>query len=178
MKPNLYEAARALTTAGFSADIYFNPSQITNRLKKSVQRQIICCSAIGGYKSQSARIASQLMSQYEIPHSKSYWGLHVQFQSKESQSQAVAILQADLAAYLLDAPFNADYEKRRALNAIETINRGEEAYVHLHISEFSKQLLNLMTDSLPPEVRAKAAALAARLDDPTPIKINLKNWSI
>ena len=179
MRPNLYEASRALTTPGFTADIYFNPSQITNRLKKSIQKQITNCAVTKGYASKAARIAKHLMDQYEIPYSSRHWsGVDVRIQDEQAQHRAVEIVQANLAAYLLDSPYNAEYEKRRARDDIEAIKRGEQVYVRLHSIEFADQMLMVMSKFLPPDTKDKARALAERLDDPTPIKINIKNWSI
>jgi len=179
MRPNLYEASRTLTTAGFTADIYFNPSHVTNRLKKSIQRQIEACSITGGYSSQASRIAKRLMEQENMPFSKHDWGsLLVQYETKETREQAAAIIRADLAAYILeDASNNNNYMKNRAAESIEEIQRGESSYVRIHSIEFSKQLSQLMTDTRTPELVAKAKALAKRLDDSTPIKITMKDWS-
>jgi hypothetical protein len=179
MRPALYEAARALTTAGFSADIYFNPSEITNRLKKSIQRQITNCAITGGYSSQAARIARHLMDEYGVPYSRTHWsGLHLHFVAEESQRKAVEIVQADIAAYLLDnASYNASYEKKSAADNIRSIQAGVKVYVRLHSRVYADQLLALMTESMTPVIKEKAAALAARLEDPTPIKITMKDWS-
>ena len=178
MRPYLYDAARALTTAGFTADIYFNPSEITNRLKKSIQRQITNCAITGGYSSQAARIARHLMDEYGVPYSRTHWsGLNLHFVTEESQRKAVQIVQANLTAYLLDTPYNIPYEKKVAANTIQAIQTGEKVCVRLHSEVFANQLLALMAESMTPEINKKARALAARLDDPTPIKITMKDWS-
>jgi tyrosine-protein phosphatase YwqE len=179
MRPNLYEASRTLATAGFTAQIHFNPSEVTNRLKKSIQKQIEACSLTGGYSSHASRIAKRLMEQENIPFSRQDWSsLFVQYETKEAREQAVAIINADLAAYILDDPSNNNkYLKNRAAESIEEIQRGESSYLRIHHKEFSKQLRQLMTDTRTPELVAKAKALAKRLDDPTPIKITIKDWS-
>jgi hypothetical protein len=179
MRPYLYDAARALTTAGFTADIYFNPSEITNRLKKSIQRQITNCAVSGGYSSHAARVARHLLDHYKIPYANNYhWSsVGVQFQDEESKRKAVGVIQAGLAAYLLDDPYNPQYEKKRAAEDIEAINAGKKVNVRMFSCEGSNQILRIMAESLSPEVKEKARALAARLDDPTPIKIIMKDWS-
>jgi hypothetical protein len=179
MRPNLYDAARALTTAGFSADIYFNPSEITTRLKKSIQKQINNGAITGGYSSHSARIARRLMGQFDVPYSTQHWsGLHVRFVSEESQSRAIAIVQADLAAYLLDGTtYNSAYEKKSAADSVRAIQEGNKTYVRCHSKVFGDQLVQLMSESMTPDIKEKAKALANRLDDPTPIKITMKDWS-
>ena len=179
MRPLLYEAARALTTAGFSADIYFNPSEITNRLKKSIQKQITNCAVTGGYSSHAARIARHLMDEYDVPYSKTHWsGVKVQLATEESQRKAVKIVQADLAAYLLDnEAYNAAYEKKSAADAIRFIQEGSKTHVRCRSKVFADQLITLMSESMTPEIKEKAAALAARLEDPKPIKITMKDWS-
>lgn len=179
MRPNLYKAARALTTAGCTAQIHFNPSSITNRLKKSIQRQITSCAITGGYSSHAARIAKQLMSQSDIPYSDGHWSsVQVQLMTEEHQNKAVAIVQADLAAYLLeDRAYNSQYEKNRAARSIESIKTGQSCWVGVNSREASNQLLQLMAESLTPEIKAKAKELADRLDDPTPIKLTIKDWS-
>jgi antitoxin component HigA of HigAB toxin-antitoxin module len=178
MSPDLHEASRVLTTSGFSADIYFNPSKITQQLKKSVIQQITNCAITGGYKSQASRIAKHLMDEFEIPYSNHYgnW-LHVQFLSEDSQNKAVELVQADLAAYLLEGNEDSSYERKRTSDAIELIRKGETAYVGCYNKVFCGQLKQLMSKSMPPEVKEKAAALVARLDDPTPIKLTLKDWN-
>jgi hypothetical protein len=179
MRPHLYEAARALTTEGFSADIYFNPTEITTRLKRSIQKQITNGAITGGYKSQASRAARHLMDEYKIPYSSYHWsGLHVQFVSEDSQRRAAAIVQADLAAYLLDGTtYNSAYEKKSAADSIRAIQEGSKTYVRSHHKVFADQLVQLMSESITPELKEKAAALAARLDDPTPIKITMKDWN-
>jgi hypothetical protein len=64
MRPNLYQASRMLTTVGVTADITFNPTQITPRMRKSIQRQVESGNITGGYSSHAARLAKVLCEQF------------------------------------------------------------------------------------------------------------------
>ena len=73
MRPTLYQASRMLTTAGVSAEIKFDPTQITNRLRKSIQRQIESGVITGGYSSHASRLAKYLCKQFDLRYSDNSW---------------------------------------------------------------------------------------------------------
>ena len=177
MRPTLYEASRMLTTAGVSAEIKFDPTQITNRLKKSIQRQIASGIITGGWSSHASRIAKYLCRQFKVPYIDNTWyGISLSPMPVEHREKFVELVQADLAAYLLDGDhYNPEYDKQRAAESIEKIRAGYNTDVRTHSSVFKKKLQALIIDTRSPEEAKHANEVAAMLDAGIPIVINQYN---
>lgn len=177
MRPTLYQASRMLTTAGISAHITFDPTKITNRLKKSIQRQVANGVLTGGYQSHSTRIAKYLCREFDIRYTDTTWyGLRVPAQQVEHREQFVEFLQADLAAYLLDNDNpNPKWEKERTANFIEAVRAGFDVDVRCHSSEYRQKLAALIASTRTPEEIKHAQGVSKMLDAGLPITINQYN---
>ena len=173
MRPTLYEASRMLTTAGISADIKFDPDRVTNRLKKSIQRQVASGVLTGGYSSHATRVAKYLCKQFNIKYTDRTWfGLRVPRQAVEHREKFVELIQADLAAYLLDSDtYNPKWEKDKAAETIKEVRAGYDVDVRIHSKEYRDKLAMLISKTRTPEEIKHAAEIAAMLDAGRPITI-------
>jgi len=173
MRPTLYEASRMLTTAGISADIKFDPTRVTNRLKKSIQRQVASGVLTGGYSSHATRVAKYLCKQFNVKYTDRTWyGLRVPAQAVEHRERFVELVQADLAAYLLDGDhYNPQWDKDKAAEHIQEIRAGHSADVRTHSKEYREKLAMLISETRTDEDIKHAADIAAMLDEERPITI-------
>lgn len=173
MRTTLYDAARMLTTAGVTADIKFDPTQITNRLKKSIQRQISNGVITGGWSSHASRLAKILCKQYKVHYTDNAWyGIRLPAIAVEHRERFVELIQADLAAYLLDGDhYNPQWDKDRAADSIALIRAGESAEVRTHSAEYKAKLRALLTATRTPAEVAHAQGIAAMLDSGEPITL-------
>ena len=177
MRPTLYQASRMLTTAGVSAHIQFDPTTITTRLKKSIQRQVADGVLTGGWSSHATRIAKYLCNQFDLKYTDNSWyGLRVPTQPVEQRERFVELIQADLAAYLLDGDHHSpEWDKNNAASSIKKVRSGIDADVRTHSKEFRDKLRQLISETRTPEEVKKAADVAALLDAGLPITINQYN---
>ena len=177
MRPTLYQASRMLTTAGISAEIKFDPTQITNRLKKSVQRQITNGVITGGWSSHASRIAKYLCKQYKIHYTANTWyGISLPVVAVENRERFVELVQADLAAYLLDGDhYNPQWEKTNAQSTIDQIRSGMATDIRTHSKEYKDKLITLLMETRTPAEVEHAREVAALLDLREPITINQYN---
>lgn len=177
MRPTLYDASRMLTTAGISADIKFDPTKVTNRLKKSIQRQITNGVITGGYSSHASRIAKYLCKQFNVNYiGNSWYGLTVPAIAVEHREKFVELIQADLAAFLLDGDhYRPDWEKDRAAQSIALIRAGTSTDIRTHSAEYKQKLQALLSETRTPEDAKYAKEIAAMLDLGKPILINQYN---
>jgi hypothetical protein len=157
-----------LTTAGISADIRFDPKAITNRLKKSIQRQITNGVITGGYSSHASRVAKYLCRQFKIKYTDNHWyGVRV---------PTVALVQADLAAYLLtENAYNPQWDKDKAYQTIVEIRAGLATVVRTHHHEFNDRIHALVAELRTPEEIQRAKEVALLLDLGEPITIHHYN---
>lgn len=178
MRPTLYQASRMLTTAGVSAEIKFDPTQITNRLRKSVQRQVASGVITGGYSSHASRIAKYLCKQFDLRYSGNSWyGVRIPTVANEHREKFVELIHADVAAYLLDGYHHngGQWDKDKAASAIKKIRSGIDTDVRTHSAIFQKKLQALIVSTRTPEEVQKANQVAAMLDAAIPITINQYN---
>ena len=177
MRPTLYQASRMLTTAGVSAHIQFDPTKITNRLKKSIQRQVETGVLTGGWSSHATRLAKYLCKQFNVAYTDRTWyGIRVPKQAVEHRERFVELIQADLAAYLLDGDhYNPKWDKDKAAEHIQEIREGKDVDVRTHSKEYREKLAMLISSTRTPDEKAHAKTIAAMLDAGLPITINQYN---
>ncbi len=177
MRPTLYQASRMLTTAGVSAHIQFDPTKITNRLKKSIQRQVETGVLTGGWSSHATRIARYLCKQFDVRYTDRTWyGLRVPPVSVDHREKFVELIRADLAAFLLDGDnYNPQWDKDRAADYIKEIRAGQSSDVRIHSKEYRDKLGMLISETRTPAEIKHAADIAAMLDAGLPITINQYN---
>lgn len=183
MRPNLYQASRMLTTVGVTADINFNPTQITARMRKSIQRQIESGNITGGYSSHAARLAKVLCEQFKLPYIYgSYWGLHFQFTDPEARKEAVAIMKADFSAYMLSHAANDNHTwvrrmKDRVQQDMETISAGGAVHARFYSDKAYIQMMrDLFIKTRRPSDVFNAKQVSNMLNQDSPIRINQHNW--
>jgi hypothetical protein len=183
MRPTLYQASRMLTTVGVTADIQFNPTQVTNRMRKSIQRQLESGNIVGGWSSHAARLAKVLCEQFKLPYIRGdYWGLHVQFTSEKARKEACAVMRADFAAYLLTMDGNPNNSwvqrsKDTLQENLKFIEAGQPAYLRFYSGKEHVQLMrDLFVNSRNPSDVFNAKQVSNMLNQDSPIRINQHNW--
>jgi hypothetical protein len=166
-----------LTTAGVSAEIKFDPTKITNRLRKSIQRQVISGVITGGYSSHASRLAKYLCKQYKLRYSDTSWyGLRVPTMETKYREGFVQLIQADLAAFLLDSDErDPAWHKRNAASSIDKIRSGYDTDVRTHSTIFQKKLQALILETRTTDEIDLANYVATMLDAGLPIIINQYN---
>jgi hypothetical protein len=166
-----------LTTAGVVADIKFDPTKVTTRLKKSIQRQVASGVLTGGYSSHATRLAKYLCRQFDVKYTDRTWyGLSVPTQAVEHRERFVELIQADLAAYLLDNDtYNPKWEKDKAAENIREVRAGNTVDVRIHSREYRDKLAMLISETRTPNEIKHAKDIAAMLDAGLPITINQYN---
>lgn len=178
MRPTLYQASRMLTTAGVSAEIKFDPTKITNRLRKSIQRQVESGVITGGSSSHASRLAKYLCKKFNLRYSDYGWyGVRLPTVAVEYREKFVELIQADLAAYLLDGDHHQGgrWDKDNAANSIKRIRLGIDTDVRTHSSIFQKKLQALILETRTPDELEKANQVSAMLDACNPITLNQYN---
>jgi hypothetical protein len=172
-----------LTTAGITADIKFNPTQITNRMRKSIQRQVESGNITGGWSSHAARLAKVLCEQFKLPYIHGdYWGLHVQFTDRKHREEAVALMKADFAAYMLtmDGTSHPTYllrQKRTVQEDIDLILAGEPARVRFYNGkDYAEMMRGLFIKARGASDVFNAKQVSNMLSQDTPIHIDQLNW--
>jgi hypothetical protein len=183
MRPNLYQASRMLTTVGVTADINFNPTQITTRMRKSIQRQLESGNITGGWSSHAARLARVMCEQFNLTYIRGdYWGLHVQFTSEEAREEACALMRADFAAYLLTMDGNPNNSwVQRSKNTLQEnlkiLASGESVHLRFHGGkEYLQMMRDLFVNSRSPSDVFNAKQVSNMLNQDSPIRINQHNW--
>lgn len=182
MRPNLYQASRMLTTVGVTADINFNPTMITNRMRKSIQKQVESGDITGGYASHASRLAKVLCTQFQLPYVRGdYWGLHVQFTNDKARAEAAALVRADWAAYTLsnsDHQVWVDRNKERVNEHIGLIEGGYPCHIRFYSGrEYVKLMRDLFVRSRTPSDVFNAKQVSNMLNQDTPIRIHQHNWN-
>jgi len=177
MRPTLYQASRMLTTAGVSADIKFDPTKITARLKKSIQRQVASGVLTGGHSSHSTRLARYLCKQFDVRYTDRTWyGMRVPAMPVQHRERIVELIQADLTAYLLDGDhYNPQWDKNKAAEQIAAVRAGFSVEVRTHSREYKEKLGIVISETRTPAEAKHAADIAAMLDAGLPITINQYN---
>lgn len=184
MRPTLYEASRMLTTVGVTADINFNPTQVTTRMRKSIQRQVESGDITGGYSSHAARLAKALCEQFKLPYIRGdYWGLRVQFTSEEARKEATALIKADFAAYMLTQAGNDHHtwvqrSKDRVQQDIDAILAGDTSHLRFYSDKMYMQMMReLFVKSRTPSDIFNAKQVSNMLNQDSPIRINQHHWN-
>lgn len=179
MRPKLYEASRMLTTQGISADIKFDPTQVTTRLRNSIRKQVESGVMTGGWSSHASRIAKILCNQFGVKYTdKTWYGVRIPVVSKEYREQFIELVQADIAAYILDddAPYNHTWEKEHAEQSVQHIKTGRETNVRTHSQHYQEKLRDLIMTTRTPRELAHAKEVAAMIDAGQPITITNVKW--
>lgn len=182
MRPNLYQAARMLTTAGVKADIHFNPTMVTTRLRKSIQKQVESGNITGGWSSHASRIAKVLCTQFKLPYIHGdYWGLHVQFTDVKARAAVVELMRADLSAYVLKDDAHSAYwinsTKSDVNRNIELVSAGTSTRIRLYTGKTYENMVRdvFMKHRTPSDV-FNAKQVANMLNQESPIHIQQHNW--
>ena len=182
MRPNLYQASRMLTTVGVTADIQFNPMQVTTRMRKSIQRQVETGNITGGWSSHASRLAKVLCIQFKLPYVRGdYWGLHVQFTDEKARAEAIALIRADWSAYILsntDHQMWIDRNKDKLNEHIKLIEGGHPSHIRFYSGKEYVQLMrDLCVRSRTPSDVFNAKQVSNMLNQDSPIRINQHNWN-
>lgn len=182
MRPNLYQASRMLTTVGVTADINFNPMQVTTRMRKSIQKQVETGNITGGYSSHASRLAKVLCTQFKLPYVRGdYWGLHVQFTDDKARAEAVEIIRADWAAYTLttgDEQLWITRYKEKVNDRIGLIEGGHPCTLRFYGGkEYVRLMRELFVRSRTPSDVFNAKQVSNMLNQDTPIRIHQHNWN-
>jgi hypothetical protein len=162
-------------TMGMRTTITLDPEHITKRVKTSIKKQLRLGVITGGYQSNSAKIADQIATKFELPVIRQYWrGLEIGHIPLSSKAKLLEIVNADWAARLLDAPsYNRGYYADRHLETqVNLTSRTSHGfYLSFFDGSFCLQACAVLGELLTDDDRAKIEQALTVLDGTEPMHI-------
>jgi hypothetical protein len=183
---SIYDTARQLKIPGVVVHAHIDTTQITPRIKKMTQAMFRKGKLKGGWASKSMQLARQMMRDKNLPVLGG-WDTMFRCQqlSPSDLEQFDELFEADSALEKMKLAGKEDsnvwYLKRLDVNVIEnkrairklTDKHLTQFYLRFDNQELREQLHEKLLAMRLPEDIAALNALADRLDDPTPIPMQL-----
>lgn len=171
-----WDVARMANTMAMKVTVELDPKQITVRVKNSIKRQLRAGVISGGYRSEAAKIAEQLVAKLNLAVTRKLWrGMQIGSISMDQKRRIADIYRADWAAYTLENPENArhPYYKKRYDEAMIDLSRSStrDFYVSFQQSAFADQAYAILTESITPEQWQEIEQAITLLDTNEPIHI-------
>ena len=169
-----FERGRLTGINGMVSELTLYPDHMGPRIKKSVIKMLETAHITGGWASQSRKIAELLADKYSLSVLQTRWqGLTLYAQPRpEIRDKLIELVQADIAAFLLDNPnYHQSYYANAAQASIDQLNNGNAKYIDFRCSEFNKQAIALINAELPKYVLEQNKHVIDILNSNTPIHI-------
>ena len=171
---SLYERGRLTGISGMESVLTLNPASMGPRIKKSVIRMLEKAHITGGWASQSRKVAELLADKFGLSILQTRWnGLTIYAPpTDEVRDQLIALVRADIAAFLLDNPTSySNWYTDQAAKTLDELKEGVAKYIDFRSSEFSKQAVALFNTDLPKSYTERSQYIIGLLNDNTPIEI-------
>lgn len=178
---NTFDTARKINhMPGIKLEASIEPTRISTRVKKSAQKMIRSGILNGGYRSTARMLATQLAGDAKIAPSASAtkWGLII-YNARLTPDTKTEISTLLEAARMIELSTDSEHSKRYTLDRYE---RARNSLHHHHpdtairmtcyVPAITQQIAEVAAASRTAEQVAACNALADRLDDVAPIKIN------
>lgn len=176
MNSTHWEIAALAKTMAMKTTVQLDPTLITPRIKNSIKRQLRAGAITGGYRSEAAKIAEQLVNKLDLPVTRKQWrGMHIGTITMDQKQRIAEIFRADWAAYTLEHPGfgNSTYYKDRYSETMHNLARAgsSDFFVGFEQREFNDQAHAVLAESLTPEQWQQIEHAVALLDRNEPIHI-------
>lgn len=174
--PNHWEVAALAKTMAMKVTIELQPQHITKRIKTSIKKQLRAGRISGGYRSQAASIAHQIVKKFELPVSRDSWrGVRVTNASVEAKLRVRELYEADWAAALLQMPHlgRNEYYKRRYADTTDCLGRrsANDIYVQFQDTAMADQARAVLAEYITDADKQRIEAAIKLLDTDQPIHI-------
>ena len=179
---NTFDTARKINhMPGIKVEASIDPTRISTRVKKSAQKMIRSGILNGGHRSTARMLATQLLADARIATSVSatQWGVSI-YDATLTQGAKADIIELLEAARMIEMSTATDHNRRyiteRYIDSMALrVNRYNEIRMTCYVPAITQQIAELVAASRPVKQVAACNALADRLDDVAPIKINFYN---
>ena len=176
MNTTHWDIARMANTMAMKITVHLDPELITPRVKNSIKKQLRAGAITGGYRSEAAKIAEQIVGNFELPVSRQYYrGVQVGHITMDSKRRLREIVEADWAAMLLESPgySNNSYYKDRHAQTLDDLSRerSSDLYISFFDSTFAKQAQAVLAESMTNDDCEKIEHAITLLDGNKPIHI-------
>jgi hypothetical protein len=176
MNTTHWEIAALAKTMAMKVTVELTPEHITPRIKNSIKKQLRAGVITGGWRSEAAKIAEQLVNSQDLPVTRKQWrGMHIGTITMEQKQRIADIYRADWASYTLENPgyAQAKYYKDRFAQAMDNLSRASSSdfFVSFNQREFNDQAHAVLAESITPEQRQQIEQAIALLDGNEPIHI-------
>lgn len=168
------ERGRLTGINGVESVLTLYPDRLGPRIKKSVIRMLENAHITGGWSSQSRQVAEALADRFSLSVLQTRWqGLTLYAQPRpEIRDQLIELVQADIAAFLLENPgYHTSYYANAAQEAVAQLKKGNAKYIDFRCREFNKRAIALINAELPKHVLEQNQHVIDLLNNNTPIRI-------
>jgi hypothetical protein len=171
-----WQIARMAKTMAMRCTVTLDPALITPRVKTSIKKQLRAGAITGGWQSQAAKIAEQVVGKFELPVVRHTWrGIQVGHITMDTKHRLREIVEADWTAWILENPgySNNRYYNNQHQEFLSDLSREftGDFYISFHDPVFAKQAQALMAESLTDDDRARIEKAIALLDSNEPIQL-------
>ena len=176
MNTTHWDIARMANTMAMKCTVELSPEHITPRVKSSIKRQLRAGVITGGYRSEAAKIAEQIVGKFDLPVLRKQWrGLRIGTINMEQKQRVADIFRADWTSYILERPelVNHRYYKERYAKTMDDLTRASSSdfFISFNQSAFSDQANAILTESITPKQWQQIEQAVALLDSNEPIHI-------
>lgn len=179
---NTFDTARKINhMPGIKLEASIEPTRISTRVKKSAQKMIRSGILNGGYRSTARMLATQLSDDAKIAPSASAnkWGatIYNATLTPDTKTEISTLLEAARMIELsTDSEHNKKYTNDRYERARKSLHHSTATIrMTCYVPAITQQIAEVAAASRTAEQVAACNALADRLDDVAPIKINFYN---
>lgn len=184
---SVYDTARQLKIPGVVVQAHIDPTLVSPRIKKMAQTMLRKGMLKGGWNSKSALLARHLLEDTGLPV-LARWNSFYRAPKFNAETLAyfdelfeadIALQKMDMSPEQLGTPWNAKVlrddleENQQAVRRVGTTTKS--LFLRMYNEDLRAQAHEKLLALRSPKDVAALDALAARLDDPTPIPVKLKN---
>jgi uncharacterized Ntn-hydrolase superfamily protein len=173
---NHWEIAALAKTMAMKVTVELNPEHITKRVKTSIKKQLRAGRISGGYRSEAASIADQIVKKFELPVSRDSWrGVRVRNACDEAKLRVRELYEADWAATILENPQvgRHHYYKERYEYTLGSLNRRSETDVYVQFDDhvIADQARAILAEYITDDDKQRIEDVIRLLDTDQPIHI-------
>lgn len=171
-----WEIAALAKTMAMKVTVELNPGHITKRVKNSIKKQLRAGVINGGWRSEAAKIAEQLVKSQDLPVTRKQWrGMHIGSISMDQKRRIAELFRADWTSYILEHPGfgNSTYYKDRYAETMHNLidANSRDFFVGFQQRQFNDQAHAVLAESLTPKQWEQIEKAIDLLDSNEPIHI-------
>lgn len=176
MNSTHWEIAALAKTMAMKCTVELNPEHITPRIKNSIKKQLRAGVITGGWQSQAAKIAEQVVKKFDLAVARKQWrGMNIGTITMDQKQRIADIYRADWAAYILEHPNfgNSTYYKDRYAETMRNLAdaNSSDFFVGFQQQQFNAQAHAVLAESITSEQWREIEHVINLLDTNQPIHI-------